>query len=388
MAKKPQTKEKVEKYDTIDDLVAGLNRKNAGSIQYGTGTFVQVDAITTGLASVDVIMGCLGMPRKRIIEVFGNESCGKTTFCLHCVASCQAKGGIAAFIDAEHALDLDWARKIGVNVEKLLLSQPDSGDQAFGLIDVMIASGLVDMIIIDSVAAMVPKEELAGEEGGSTIGAQARMLGRNLRKLIGKCGKSKCVVIFINQLRDVVGGFATSFTKPEMTPGGRALKFYSSVRLQLRRAETLMDSNRPYAMVSKIKIVKNKVAPPFKAASLEFNFGADFLEDSICGIDKVQSLLEGASAVGAITVRGSNYYLGDLKLGAGKAATITNLRNNQATFDAVYEAIYAAARSKIKPPDIIPDTGPVDLLDDDVQEGQESKDTDDDGHQYLDTDDA
>ena len=410
MAKKPPAKaatktaaKKVEKYETIDALVAGCNSKSAGAIQYGAGTFVPVEAISTGLANVDTIVGCLGIPRKRIVEVFGNESSGKTTLCLQCAAACQAQGGVVAFIDAEHAIDPDWARKNGVNVEKLLLSQPDSGDQAFTMIELMVVSGLIDMVIIDSIAALVPKEELEGESGSVQIGAQARMIGKALRKLVSKCGKSKATVIFINQLRDVVGGFQGGFTKPEMTPGGRALKFYASLRIQLRKAETLRQNEQPYAQVANVKIVKNKVAPPFRSTTIEIHFGAEFLgDDALVGVDKAHALMQAATDTDVIEVRGSNYYLGDVKLGIGKDKTLSNLRENPDMFKAVYEAVYAAVRAKVSQPAVVAVETDSKADDDKVDEGDDAMLTDPnlddgdseqpkdtgggDGSQYLDND--
>lgn len=378
MAKKPKKKIQQPAADSDIETTIGNLRKTFGddSIQYGESV-VAVEAIPTGIACLDAVMGCVGMPRGRITEVYGNESGGKTTLCLHMVASCQSQGGIVAYIDAEHALDHEWATHIGVDMRKLLISQPNSGEQALDILQAIVSSGIVDMVIIDSVAALVPQEELDGELEDKQVGAQARMMSKAIRKLVSSCKKSRTAVIFVNQLRDKIGkGFSPGFMgQPEITPGGRALKFYSSIRMEVRRAETLREDNKPYGIVTKIKIAKNKVAPPFRSTELDIHHGAKFLgSKALFGVDKAKALSIGAVDIGAVEIRGSNYYLNGERLATGSEKFIAALRADKDLYQRVYDATYAAMISNDKP---AKDTDSDKASEDDDINLDELRDTDD-----------
>ena len=303
--------------------MADSNREKAlnlalGTIEkaYGKGAImrlgdesarIQVPVISSGAISLDLALGVGGYPRGRIIEIYGPESSGKTTLTLHAIAECQKKGGIAAFIDAEHALDPNYARKLGVNVDELLVSQPDNGEQALEIADTLVRSGAVDMIVIDSVAALVPRAEIEGEMGDSHVGLQARLMSQALRKITGALSQTGTTCIFINQLREKIGVF---FGSPETTTGGKALKFYSSIRLDVRRIETLKDGTEPVGNRTRIKVVKNKMAPPFKQAEFDILYGH--------GISREGSLLDLGVEHGFVRKSGAWYtYEGD-QLGQGK----------------------------------------------------------------------
>ncbi|ALA54907.1 recombinase RecA [Shouchella clausii] len=293
--------------------------------QFGKGSIMKlgeqaeqrVSTVSSGTLALDIALGVGGYPKGRVIEVYGPESSGKTTVALHAIAEVQRNGGQAAFIDAEHALDPVYASKLGVNIDELLLSQPDTGEQALEIAEALVRSGALDIIVIDSVAALVPKAEIEGEMGDSHVGLQARLMSQALRKLSGAINKSKTIAIFINQIREKVG---VMFGNPETTPGGRALKFYSSVRLEVRRAEALKQGNEIVGNRTKIKVVKNKVAPPFRLAEVDIMYGE--------GISREGSMLDIASELDIVEKSGAWYsYKGD-RLGQGRENSKQFLKEN------------------------------------------------------------
>jgi len=292
------------------------------------GAVLNVEAIPTGSLSLDIALGVGGVPRGRIVEIYGPESSGKTTVALHIVAEVQKRGGIAGFIDAEHALDPVYAKNIGVNIDDLYISQPDCGEQALEITETMVRSGAVDVIIVDSVAALVPKAEIDGEMGDSHMGLHARLMSQALRKLTAVVSKTNCVVIFINQLREKVG---VVFGNPEVTTGGRALKFYASVRMDVRRIDTLKMGGEIVGNRTRVKVVKNKVAPPFKEAEFDIMFGK--------GISREGDILDLAVANDIVDKSGAWYaYMGD-KIGQGRENAKAFLAENQAICDEIDEKI-------------------------------------------------
>ncbi|RGV97527.1 recombinase RecA [Ruminococcus sp. AF14-10] len=278
---------------------------------------VNVETVPTGCLSLDLALGLGGVPKGRIIEIYGPESSGKTTVALHMIAEVQKRGGIAGFVDAEHALDPVYAKNIGVDIDELYISQPDSGDQALEITETMVRSGAIDIIVVDSVAALVPRQEIEGDMGDSHVGLQARLMSQALRKLTPVISKSNCIVIFINQLREKVG---VMFGNPETTTGGRALKFYASVRMDVRRIETLKQGGEMVGNRTRIKVVKNKIAPPFKEAEFDIMFGK--------GISKEGDILDLATSINAVNKSGAWYaYNGD-KIGQGRENAKTYLREH------------------------------------------------------------
>lgn len=307
--------------------------------QYGKGSVMklgdkgvnmQIETIPTGSLSLDLALGMGGVPRGRIIEVYGPESSGKTTVALHMVAEVQKRGGIAGFIDAEHALDPVYARNIGVDIDELYISQPDNGEQALEITETMVRSGAVDILIVDSVAALVPKAEIDGDMGDSHVGLQARLMSQALRKLTAIISKSNCVVIFINQLREKVG---VMFGNPETTTGGRALKFYSSIRLDVRRIETLKQNGEAIGNRTRIRVVKNKIAPPFKEAEFDIMFGE--------GISRTGDVLDLAANEGIVVKSGAWYAYEEEKIGQGRENAKKYLKENPAIFEAIEEKVRA-----------------------------------------------
>ena len=299
----------VDKKKALETAIAQLDK------QYGKGTVMRlgehtamnIEAIPTGSISLDIALGIGGVPRGRIIEIYGPESSGKTTLALHIVAEAQKKGGEAAFIDAEHALDPSYARALGVDIENLLVSQPDNGEQALEIAEALVRSGAVDVIIVDSVAALVPRAELEGEMGDSHVGLIARLMSQAMRKITGAISKSNCTAIFINQLREKVG---VVYGNPEVTTGGRALKFYSSVRMEVRKGETLKSGGEPVGYRARVKIVKNKVAPPFKEVEFDMMFGQ--------GINHTGELLDLGVKLELVQKSGAWFYIGETRIGQGR----------------------------------------------------------------------
>ncbi|MGG0592280.1 recombinase RecA [Priestia megaterium] len=286
-------------------------------IKMGEGTHTKVEASSSGSLALDIALGINGYPKGRIMEVYGPESSGKTTVSLHAIAEVQKNGGRAAFIDAEHALDPVYARKLGVDIDELLLSQPDTGEQALEIAEALVRSGAVDIIVVDSVAALVPQKEIEGEMGDSHVGLQARLMSQALRKLSGAINKSKTIAIFINQIREKVG---VMFGNPETTPGGRALKFYSSVRLEVRRAEQLKLGNDIVGNKTRIKVVKNKMAPPFRIAEVDIMYGE--------GISKEGEILDIGSEVDIVQKSGSWFSYNEERLGQGRENAKIFLKEN------------------------------------------------------------
>ena len=325
-----------DKLKALDAAISQIEK------QYGKGSIMKlgdnsahmnVETIPTGSLSLDIALGLGGLPKGRIIEIYGPESSGKTTVALHAVAEVQKRGRIAGFIDAEHALDPAYAKNIGVNIDELYISQPDCGEQALEITETMVRSGAVDIVIVDSVAALVPKAEIDGDMGDSHVGLQARLMSQALRKLTAVISKSNCIVIFINQLREKVG---VMFGNPETTTGGRALKFYSSVRMDVRRIESLKQAGEVVGNRTRVKIVKNKVAPPFKEAEFDIMFGK--------GISKEGDILDLAADCGIIVKSGAWYaYNGD-KIGQGRENAKTYLRENPL----VCEEVEAKVREKFQ----------------------------------------
>lgn len=308
--------------------------------QYGKGAVMKlgdsaanmnVETIPTGSLSLDIALGLGGVPKGRIIEVYGPESSGKTTVALHMVAEVQKRGGIAGFIDAEHALDPAYAKNIGVDIENLYISQPDNGEQALEITETMVRSGAVDIIIVDSVAALVPKAEIDGDMGDSHVGLQARLMSQALRKLTAAISKSNCIVIFINQLREKVG---VMFGNPETTTGGRALKFYSSIRLDVRRIEALKQGGEMVGNRTRIKVVKNKVAPPFREAEFDIMFGK--------GISKEGDVLDLAASVSIVQKSGAWFAYGGDKIGQGRENAKAYLREHPEIMDEIEHKVRVA----------------------------------------------
>lgn len=308
------------KMDALNEALGKIEKEHGkGSImKLGETSSLEIDSIPTGSIGLDVALGVGGLPRGRIIEVYGPESSGKTTVALHCIAEAQKRDGIAAFIDAEHALDPVYARALGVDIDNLVISQPDTGEQALDIAESLIRSGAVDILVIDSVAALVPKAEIEGDMGDSHVGLQARLMSQALRKLTGSIKKSNCVVIFINQLREKVG---VMFGNPETTTGGRALKFFSSVRIEVRRIETIKQGDKMIGSRTRVKVVKNKVAPPFKQVEFDIMYGT--------GVSKMGDLLEVATGIDVVKKSGAWYSYKDSKIGQGRENSKAFLEENE-----------------------------------------------------------
>jgi recombination protein RecA len=309
-----------DKQKALDSALAQIER------QFGKGSIMklgadnpaqEIESTSTGSLGLDIALGIGGLPKGRIIEIYGPESSGKTTLTLHCIAEEQKKGGVCAFVDAEHALDPLYAKKLGVNLDELLISQPDTGEQALEITDTLVRSGAVNMVVVDSVAALTPKSELEGDMGDSNLGVQARLMSQAMRKLTGSIARSKCMVIFINQIRMKIG---VMFGSPETTTGGNALKFYSSVRLDIRRIGAVKDRDEIVGNATRVKVVKNKVAPPFKQVEFDIMYGE--------GISKMGELLDLGAKAGVVEKSGSWFSYGDERIGQGRANASAFLKEN------------------------------------------------------------
>ena len=314
------SKKNADKQKALDSALAQIERQfGKGSIMKlgGENVMRDIEATSTGSLGLDIALGIGGLPKGRIIEIYGPESSGKTTLTLHCVAEEQKKGGICAFVDAEHALDPQYAKKLGVNLEELLISQPDTGEQALEIVDTLVRSGAVSMVVVDSVAALTPKSELEGDMGDSNVGVQARLMSQAMRKLTGSISRSNCMVIFINQIRMKIG---VMFGSPETTTGGNALKFYSSVRLDIRRIGAIKDREEVVGNATRVKVVKNKVAPPFKQVEFDIMYGE--------GISKTGELLDLGVKAGVVEKSGAWFSYGDERMGQGRENSKQYLKDN------------------------------------------------------------
>lgn len=323
-----------DKKKALDSALAQIEKTfGKGSImKLSNQDQMEIEAISTGSLGLDIALGIGGIPKGRIIEIYGPESSGKTTLTLHCIAECQKQGGTCAFVDAEHALDPSYAKKLGVNVDELLISQPDSGEQALEIADTLVRSGAIDMVIVDSVAALVPKAELEGEMGDAQMGAQARLMSQALRKLTGTVSRTQCTVIFINQIRQKIG---VMFGNPETTTGGNALKFYASVRMDIRRIGALKDKEEVVGNLTRVKVVKNKVSPPFKTVDFDILYGQ--------GISKEGELIDMGIKANVIEKSGSWFAYKDQRIGQGKENVRQYLKDNPKVAAEIENAIRAKA---------------------------------------------
>jgi len=355
-AKQVAAEEKVnsEKQRALDMALAGIEKQfgKGAIIRMGDRPVQNIQVIPTGCLDLDMALGVGGLPRGRVVEIYGPESSGKTTVALHVVAEAQKAGGVAAFIDAEHALDPVYARKLGVDIDQLYVSQPDTGEQALEICEALVRSGAIDIVVIDSVAALTPKAEIDGEMGDSFVGLQARLMSQALRKLTGIVNKTNCVCIFINQLREKVG---VMYGNPETTPGGRALKFYASVRIDIRRGEQLKDGSTVVGNRTKAKIVKNKVAPPFRVAEFDILYGE--------GISKEGALLDNAVSMDIIHKSGAWFSYGDQRIGQGRENTRKFLKDNPELAKEIDALVRAEMMGKNDPTLDVP--APVELEDED-----------------------
>ncbi|MFP4043978.1 MAG: recombinase RecA [Rhodosalinus sp.] len=328
------SKKSADKQKALDSALAQIERQfGKGSIMKlgGENPVKDIEATSTGSLGLDIALGIGGLPKGRIIEIYGPESSGKTTLTLHCIAEEQKKGGVCAFVDAEHALDPLYARKLGVDLDELLISQPDAGEQALEITDTLVRSGAVSMVVVDSVAALTPKSELEGDMGDSSVGVQARLMSQAMRKLTGSISRSNCMVIFINQIRMKIG---VMFGSPETTTGGNALKFYSSVRLDIRRIGAVKDRDEVVGNLTRVKVVKNKVAPPFKEVEFDIMYGE--------GISKTGELIDLGVKAGVVAKSGSWYSYGDERIGQGRENAKTFLKENPAIAREIEDKIRAA----------------------------------------------
>ena len=327
-------KRSADKQKALDSALAQIER------QFGKGSIMklgkdspvaEIEATSTGSLGLDIALGIGGLPKGRIIEIFGPESSGKTTLTLHAVAEEQKKGGVCAFVDAEHALDPQYARKLGVDLDELLISQPDTGEQALEIVDTLVRSGAVSLVVVDSVAALTPKSEIEGDMGDMQMGSQARLMSQAMRKLTASIGRSNCMVIFINQIRMKIG---VMFGNPETTTGGNALKFYASVRLDIRRTGAIKDRDEVIGNATRVKVVKNKVAPPFRQVEFDIMYGE--------GISKVGELIDLGVKAGIVEKSGAWYSHGDERIGQGRENAKQYLRDNPTVAHAIEDKIRAS----------------------------------------------
>lgn len=333
MAKQPLEEQTIDKQKALDDALKAIQKSygKGAVMRLGERPRVDVDVIPTGSILLDQALGVGGYPRGRIIEIYGPESSGKTTLALEAIAEAQRKGGRAAFVDAEHAIDPDYAHKLGVNIDELILSQPDSGEQALEIVEMLAASGALDIIVVDSVAALVPQAELDGEMSDNQVGLQARLMSKGMRKIAGVLNRTGTVVIFINQLREKVG---VMYGNPETTTGGRALKFYASIRIDIRRAEAIKNGTNIIGNTVKVKVVKNKVASPFHSCIIDLIYGE--------GISRYGEILDLGTSLNLIGKTGNWYTLGDNKIGNGREAAKAYLREHPEQTDELEKQIRAA----------------------------------------------
>jgi recombination protein RecA len=320
----------MDKQKALEAALAQIDRAfgKGSAMRLGSREAIEIETISTGSLGLDIALGVGGLPRGRVVEIYGPESSGKTTLALHAVAEAQKNGGTAAFVDAEHALDPVYARKLGVDIDNLIVSQPDTGEQALEIVDTLVRSNAIDILIVDSVAALVPRAEIEGEMGDSHVGLQARLMSQSLRKLTGSISKSKCLVIFINQLRMKIG---VMYGNPETTTGGNALKFYASVRLDIRRTGQIKDRDDIVGNTTRVKVVKNKVAPPFKQVEFDIMYGE--------GVSKIGEILDLGVKAGLVEKSGSWFSYDSIRIGQGRENAKTYLKENPEVADRLERAI-------------------------------------------------
>ena len=355
---KMNPKDQSNKQKALDSALAQIERQfGKGSIMKlgGENAIQQMESISTGSLGLDIALGIGGLPKGRVVEIYGPESSGKTTLTLHCVAEAQKKGGVCAFVDAEHALDPQYARKLGVDLDELLISQPDTGEQALEIVDTLVRSGAVSMVVVDSVAALTPKSELEGDMGDSSVGVHARLMSQAMRKLTSSISRSNCMVIFINQIRMKIG---VMFGSPETTTGGNALKFYSSVRLDIRRIGALKDRDEVVGNQTRVKVVKNKVAPPFKQVEFDIMYGE--------GISKMGELLDLGVKAGVVEKSGSWFSYGDDRIGQGRENAKAFLKENNRIAREIEDKIRAAHGLEFDMPDVEKEAVKETVADDDT----------------------
>ncbi|UVO52413.1 recombinase RecA [Sphingomonas sp. SUN019] len=328
----PNTAVNSDRQKALDAALAQIDRAfgKGSAMKLGSKETMKVETVSTGSLGLDIALGVGGLPKGRIVEIFGPESSGKTTLALHAIAEAQKRGGTAAFVDAEHALDPGYAKKLGVNIDELIVSQPDTGEQALEIVDTLVRSNAIDVLVIDSVAALVPRAEIEGEMGDSHVGLQARLMSQALRKLTGTISRSNCLVIFINQIRMKIG---VMYGSPETTTGGNALKFYASVRLDIRRIGSIKERDDVTGNTTRVKVVKNKVAPPFKQVEFDIMFGE--------GISKLGEMIDLGVKAGLVEKSGSWFSYDSVRIGQGRENSKTFLRENPEMADRLEKAIRA-----------------------------------------------